>query len=198
MLTSGESKVSRLVAASCLHWATLLPAGWPAGAHRLEPLPRILHFDLERRRAGIQQLLLEPQGKTDPSQGLAHSPFVSRPVLTHTRSMAVRCGHCGGQHESVADVRECSGDRSDPTSASTPPVDQDGRLLCESCRKRRPEWRLHIWKPQRDIYLVCDKCFSEGRHPAALSPLAAPGTPLHEPTSPAPPRFDQRSTNTVN
>ena len=71
-------------------------------------------------------------------------------------------------------------------------------MLCESCRKRRPEWRLHIWKPQRDIYLVCDKCFSEGRHPAALSPLAAPGTPLHEPTSPAPPRFDQRSTNTVN
>ena len=97
------------------------------------------------------------------------SLVASRPVLAHTQAMAMRCGHCGGQHESVADVRECSGENTDPSFSSTPPVDQDGRLLCQSCGKRRPEWRLHIWKPQRDIFLVCGKCFSEGRHPPALS-----------------------------
>ena len=106
------------------------------------------------------------QHKWQPKTG---SLVASRPALTDTQAMAMRCGHCGGQHESVADVRECSGKRSDPSSASTLPEDQDGRFLCQSCGERRPEWRLHIWKPQRDIFLVCGKCFSEGRHPPALS-----------------------------
>ena len=143
MLTLGESKMSLLAARS------RLPSGCPAarrdGAQKHVSVRRS-HASCSSISEGEQRArhsYSSPDGRVPVPPQRQHewqpkigSLVASRPVLAHTQAMAMRCGHCGGQHESVADVRECSGENTDPSFSSTPPVDQGGRLLCsaEWCR----------------------------------------------------------------